>query len=206
MDMSLPSDEDLLRYPHAEFDSDVPWDPTKLDDEYNMENVLPTVDELIHVDPDTQMDVVPLQDEEFKDLLAETYTTPLSVNVNFMFHNQFEDYVMECLREVNFKKVSRNAPNLDEIGPNLGFTPENRMVKTIENTTQFGRLDHRWPMCHHFKSRCPAYNVNRLNDKFATDAIMSSFLLQMMASRVMLDAKLWHSTQDGEPSFAKVIP
>jgi hypothetical protein len=39
IDMTPPSDEDLEEYPHVGFTSDMPWDPSILDDEYLPEEV-----------------------------------------------------------------------------------------------------------------------------------------------------------------------
>jgi hypothetical protein len=53
--------------------------------------------------------------------------------------------------------------------PNFGFVPATRIQKSIENTTQFARMDTRLPLRKHFKCRFPAANVSRLNEVVATD-------------------------------------
>jgi hypothetical protein len=35
MDMRPPTDEDLARTPQVMFTADMPWDPSKIDDEYD---------------------------------------------------------------------------------------------------------------------------------------------------------------------------
>ena len=288
MDMSLPSDTDLLQYSHVVFTSDVHWDPSTLDQELRMDEVHTFEADLIPDYGEEYATTVPYSDEEeFEELLEGTYRdtrsstkrykkkrtdtvlksvvqpivlgpnnipsslppsvasfpennsidqsdgdsiscpalwdqrsdsssssdgeyfagytcrkklpvnqaipsrvpqeihlddfgeyviedNPLTEKVEHALQDDFTAYVDNCLREVHFNKVDKSRQNWDDLSPNFGFIPQNRMEKTVENTTQFGRVDHRWPMRHHFKSRSPAYNVRRLNDIFGSDAIISS--------------------------------
>jgi hypothetical protein len=52
---------------------------------------------------------------------------------------------------------------------NFGFVPTKRIQKTIENTTQFCRLDARLPQRKLFTLRFLAANVLRRNEIVATD-------------------------------------
>jgi hypothetical protein len=55
------------------------------------------------------------------------------------------------------------------LAPNFAFDPEENIQKTIDNTTQFARMDTRLPLRKHFKSHFLAANVSRLNETVATD-------------------------------------
>jgi hypothetical protein len=45
------------------------------------------------------------------------------------------------------------------LAPNFAFVPEERILKTIDHTTQHARVDTRLPLRKHFKSRFPVANV-----------------------------------------------
>jgi hypothetical protein len=65
--------------------------------------------------------------------------------------------------------VATKEHDFVRLAPNFGFVPATRIQKTIENTTQFARMDTRLPLCRNFKCRFPAANVSRLNEVVATD-------------------------------------
>ena len=69
--------------------------------------------------------------------------------------------------------ISKHNPDLEGLRPYLGWTPLNRIKRTLEATTQYARADHRLPMRKHFKTRFPAANVARLDEVVATDTFFS---------------------------------
>ena len=72
-------------------------------------------------------------------------------------------------RYANTRVTAKHSPDLEALRPYFGWTPLERIRRTLEVTTQFGRADQRLPMRKHFKTRFPAANVARLNDTVATD-------------------------------------
>jgi hypothetical protein len=172
MDMSLPSDEDMMKYVHVEFTRDIQWNPNRYDDEYEINAMNPTVEELLP-------DLGHAPDEYFvpEDEMIEKEFIGTHINTHLWGeYNHFDDYIDACIREVHVNRYQRGpvTHDLSQLAPNFGFIPENRILKTIENTTQYGRVETRWPMRQHFKSRSPQYNIRHLPDEFATDAIISS--------------------------------
>jgi hypothetical protein len=77
------------------------------------------------------------------------------------------------LYEVYENHVTPQTYDFGRLQPNFGFVPTKRIQKTIENTTQFCRLDVRLPLRKHYKSRFPAANVHRRNEVVATDTFFS---------------------------------
>ena len=67
------------------------------------------------------------------------------------------------------QKLKRVFTDLDVLKPNFGWMNNDRIQKTIENTTQFYRATDYYPFRKHLKSRFPAANVHRLNEWYAAD-------------------------------------
>ena len=150
MDMSPPTDKELAEYPHVFFTADIPWEPQTVNDEYPVDTIELSEDVLI------EPEYHPYSLNEFGDIEAYHVSThPISVSkVTF---------------NINLKKVKKNLHDPDLLSPNFGFAPVQRIEKTLENTTQFARVDTRVPLRKHYKSRFPAANVSRLNEVVATD-------------------------------------
>jgi hypothetical protein len=70
---------------------------------------------------------------------------------------------------MNLNNYKPKPHNPELLLTNFGFAPIYHIKKTLENTTQFARLDTRLPLRKRFKSRFPAANVSRLNEVVATD-------------------------------------
>jgi len=147
IDMSPPTDQELDSYPHVFFTSDVPWDPSVLDDEYCIDDV--------QVDGD---DVPPSDYHPNLNDYGELYAVEPDDVYNFHMELRQNKHIVQP-KQHDFVRLL----------PNFGFTTPERIQKTIENTTQFARMDTRLPLRKHFKSRFPAANVHRLNETVATD-------------------------------------
>jgi len=87
--------------------------------------------------------------------------------------NQYGDFLGREHREAYGQAVTRHTPNLDVMRPYFGWTPLDRIQRTLDVTTQYARADTRLPMRKHFKTRFPAANVSRLDDVVATDTFFS---------------------------------
>jgi hypothetical protein len=66
------------------------------------------------------------------------------------------------------------------LAPNFAFVPEERILKTVDHTNQYDRMDTRLPLRKHFKSRFPAANVSLLNETVAIDSFFDIKPLMMV--------------------------
>jgi hypothetical protein len=174
LDMWKPTDKELDEYPHVFFTSDTPWDPTIPDEQYDVDAL-----ELDEDDnsPDFAIKEVSNYGEIYKQVrhgesTENSTTSSLCTQPDSTFES-FEDYVDNTLLQVYINKVTPQIHDFNRLQPNFGFVPAKRIQKTIENTTQFCRLDARLPLRKHFKSRFPAANVARRNEIVATDTFFS---------------------------------
>ena len=169
MDMSPPTDNDLEAHPHVFFTSDDTWDPNSLDDEYLPADVVLTDDEQTPTFGWDELDKY----GEFLNRECDIYDVQIIHHDPEQHHQDFDNYVDNCLREVRLNNVNPKQHDFNRLKPKFGFVPANRIQKTIENTTQFCRLDNRFPLRKHFKSRFPAANIPRRNEIVATDTFFS---------------------------------
>ena len=160
MDMTPPTDQEMEHYPHVFFTSDMPWDPTVLDSEFSAQDILLEEDE-----PMTPY-YYPSHLNDYGEIIKyetdfhELDRTDLNAGLAPIFYS-------------NPHLVRPKVQNFNMLKPNFGFAPAIRIQKTLENTTQFARLDTRLPLRKHYKSRFPAANVSRLNETVATDTFFS---------------------------------
>jgi hypothetical protein len=162
--MSPPSDNEMDSYPHVFFTSDAPWDPSILDDEY-------------------ESDDIELAEHE---VISSGYHPNLN-DYGELFNIEPDDvYNFHVDIRQHKHVVQPKQHDFVRLAPNFGFAPAERIQHTIENTTQFARMDTRLPLRKHFKSRFPAANVDRLNETVATDTFFSIYQHLMMVLWVMV--------------------
>jgi len=174
MDMCIPTSEEVDKYPSVFFTSDARWDPCVLDNEQTVSDLNVSEEEET---PDLYEENISdtgnfLFDGVF-DIEPEDYSVH-ALNYNMKEFPALDDYVDKCLRQVHNRKIRPEDPDLKKLAPYFGFVEEKRIQKTIENTTQFGKVENRVPFRRHFKSRFPAHNVSRVNDVFSVDTFFSS--------------------------------
>ena len=80
----------------------------------------------------------------------------------------------ENSRMIHELKIKQEGPNLDLLGPCLGWKPTEIVKKTLEATTQYVKNSLRIPMRRHFKTRNRANYVRRLRETICTDTFFSS--------------------------------
>ena len=147
MDMVRPTDHQIDMLPHVMFTSDVPWDPSSLDDEYEPEDNIPS-DDLSLPDYHTY-DI-----NDYGELVPDArlgHQTQLTMP----------------------RSVQPKQHDFNRLKPNFAFVPVERIKHTLEHTTQYARADARLPLRKHFKTRFPAANISRLNEVVATDTFFS---------------------------------
>jgi Reverse transcriptase (RNA-dependent DNA polymerase) len=170
MDMCPPSDSDMESYPHVFFTSDDTWDPTFLDDEYTVEDMEITAHDLVPSYGWKELNKY----GEFLQRECEThFVLAIQPYPETSIPEDFDTYVDNTIREVHLNNVHPKQHDFNRLKPNFGFVPALRIQKTIENTTQFCRLDNRLPLRKHFKTRFPAANIPRRNEIVATDTFFS---------------------------------
>jgi hypothetical protein len=145
MDMHPPTDLELETYLHVFFRFDLTWDPSHLYQEYTIADLDINVDDLIpsfgHGDVNSY---------------GEFYTRECATHVSSQSQTAgLEEYIDNTLLLVHLHKVTPAQHDFKRLKPNFGFAPSKRIQKTIENTTQFCRLDARLPLRKHFKITFP---------------------------------------------------
>jgi hypothetical protein len=163
MDMRPPTDEELARFPQVMFTADMPWDPSKIDDEHDDWGDLPDPPEDNSICVDQEL--TDTGDEIFFDREQETDRLCRSV--------EFEIEETERGREMNNLSVKQQKQKAAKLRPNFGWLSAKRILRTLAVTTQFFRASSRLPMREHFKTRFPAANVNRLDETVATDTFFA---------------------------------
>ena len=137
MEMPPPTDHGLEHYPHECFTSDMPWDPSILDSEISAKDILLHEDEPMnpYYHPSTRNnygEIIKYQ-TDFHEISDVVHTNVMSI---FYLSPQF---------------VRPKVQSFNKLEPNFGFAPAIRIQKTLENTTQFARLDTRLPLRIHCK-------------------------------------------------------
>jgi hypothetical protein len=61
---------------------------------------------------------------------------------------------------INYHHVQPKQLDFIRLQPNFGFIPVDRIKHTLQHTTQYARLDNRFPLRKHYKTRFPAANVS----------------------------------------------
>ena len=170
MDMSPPTDTEIDGYPHVFFTSDLPWDPTILDNEFNASEI-----ELLEDDdlsPSYHHNSLNDYGELIKYQLDNHNTVTHSSNIDAcIYHVHYTSLHQRFV--MNRHIVQPKQHDFNRLKPHFGFVPVGRIQHTIANTSQFARMDTRLPLRKHFKSRFPAANISRLNDTVATDTFFS---------------------------------
>jgi len=171
MDMSPPSDNDLLTLPHVYFCADSRWDPSCLDNEDSVD-AIPSVALERRDAHDRRVDDfgnmhVSHAHADFPVPRVDSVVLTLAVVVRTAFALAVS-FLAACPQTVTPK-----LPDMDTLRPHFGWVPVDRIKRTLEKTTQYYRATVHHPFRKHFKSRFPAANVNRLNEWFATDTVFS---------------------------------
>jgi hypothetical protein len=176
MDMTPPSDQDLIDYVHVPLTSDMDWDPAVLDNEIAIDEWKDAIhqDEALDDFGDTRVKV----DGSYAKRVIATFTWLLSsttilgafATILSAFEGQRSSNDLVS-GQLTTEKV---PPDLEALQSKLGFAPLNVIATTLDNTTQFYRnVEVRTPMRDHRRSRCPAANVKRRNEPVSTDWIYS---------------------------------
>ena len=195
MDMHPPSDKEFDSLPHVIFTSDVPWDPSSLDHEWddslsNLPDLIPRPnfrDEDSDDDDDSPYDTWTLntvretyRDEVRRDV-AETSddgetvrTSNISTPKDSTTTPKSAEASLTTVPYYTPRSVLPKHPDYAALRPYFAWIPASRVRDTIESTTQWYRAEGRVPMRRHFKSRFPAANVRRLNEEVAMDTIFSN--------------------------------
>ena len=171
MDMYPPSDHELTTLDHITFTSDDHWDPTSLDNEPVDEAYIPS-----DPDPADLSDLPPLMPVE-----NDSFDN-VNDNDNDNFSND-ELNLYRCLlvaRPNDFNTILTSMmsilpsiPDFTRLRPYFGWANPKRIEETIRHTTQWFRAEQRNTLRKHFKTRFPAANVPRLNEKVASDTFFA---------------------------------
>ena len=89
-----------------------------------------------------------------------------------------EDYTLlqhdlELPRNINFMRAYFPKPEINRINEYLLYPGREATEKTLQATTQLGRISHRIPLRPHLKTRNPILSCPRLMETYATDTWFS---------------------------------
>ena len=79
------------------------------------------------------------------------------------------NYEAELPRMMNAKWTIPRPKNLEKFAPYLLYPGKEAISKTLEATTQLGKLQNKVPLGPHLKARNPIFSKRRLMEKLATD-------------------------------------
>ena len=161
IDMTKPTVQDLETYKKVILTSDVEWVPASIDNEGNFDST----------GSDIMVSATALATEcAIDDLWRRAFKASMNAPVT---HEDFIDDLVDVYSS-NEHKVSVTKPHYEVLQPNFAYAPVNVIQKTFECTTQWAKLNERYPFRKHFKSRFPALNVTRRNETVATDTIFGT--------------------------------
>ena len=177
IDMTYPTDEDMVRYPQVHFTSEQNWDPTILDDENSLDT--DSDDEEYrrpYLDPDVNDfgELHSLRNE--RAYIAQELTGDIEYDIDQLLYEvrhelQDNNKGVYTNTQAYAVKQERHFPKFEILRPNFGWISADRIKKTLGATTQFMRTTVTFPFRHHYKTRCPAANVRRFNDDVAMDTM-----------------------------------
>jgi hypothetical protein len=150
--MHPPTDEELEAYPQVNFTSDMPWEPQVFDNEYSVDDLDLSEDDLAKAEYHPSLNdygEINRNDHDDPELLTMCTT------------------VAKVCGNKHIIGIKQHDPK--RLAPNFAFIPEERIQKTINHKTQFARMDTWLPLRKHFRCRFPVANVSRLNETVATD-------------------------------------
>ena len=180
-----PTLDDLNKYPHVFFTSDMPWDPTQFDDADlgGTESPDDTYVEAVEVetveenDDDDDFSVASsvepeAEEEEFEQM--EVNYTKHELNLFRCLqeaHGTLEIYLGDTI--IPPKGILPKIADFELLRPYFGWVPAPRVKATLENTTQFYKAENRYPLRKHYKTRFPAANVPHIPGTVASDTWIS---------------------------------
>jgi len=83
-------------------------------------------------------------------------------------------HLLNIHTNLNLSQSHVNSFDIRNIQSKLGWIPYKIAENMLAVTTQLAKNHLRLPLCHHFKSRYPQLNRNRLRGTYSTDRIFSS--------------------------------
>jgi Reverse transcriptase (RNA-dependent DNA polymerase) len=145
-----PTDDELATLPHIIMTSDVPWDPSVHDHQFDgMEQFYDPSEDIIDNSPFDQYG-------EYR------FRTVANHDIG-----QTHDHACFAIDQSPVK------PDFQSLRPLFGWFPSETIKRTFAATTQFARGRVSDTLKQHWRSRFPACNVKRRNEPVATDTVFS---------------------------------
>ncbi|KAL7574030.1 hypothetical protein ACA910_015609 [Epithemia clementina (nom. ined.)] len=151
--IAKPTDDDMATLPSVFLTGPHEWDPCVLDYSHPSDDSEPP-----WVPPTQQRD---LHHPRFDHL--GHYTRRIVNPLNFL-----ADAPSYSIAQHDFTAV---PPDYSKLHPFFGWSNEDTIRKTFEQTTQWAEAITTYPMHRHIKSRFPALNVRRREEPVATDTV-----------------------------------
>jgi len=177
MDMHPPSDHELGTLPHVVLTSDTDWNPTKVDNEIETNDVW--FDAIESQPPgtqdygDTKFNQLGYYNRTVKSLQQSTVISSNTLDDcidHANIHAAFSDHAKY---DVNERAYTATPVDYHRLRPFFGCISVDTIKRTFEHTTRYARYSGSYPLRKHFKSRFPALNIHRRNEPVATDTIFA---------------------------------
>ena len=198
MEMSVPTDSDMANFPHVFLTADSDWDPSILDNEFQLDGEPHETEEFYDPEPYTDNsfteDGLLINQLSFLKTLWDTpphlddtddssSDSTLEEEELFFFDTDDPDPFSINIQEQTPATPamatggvdSKRSPwDFEKLRPRFGWVPLSVIKYTLEKSTQYYReLYNRIPMRDHWKTRFPAANVRRRHEPVATDWVYS---------------------------------
>ena len=173
MDMAPPTDVELSltgskALPQTIITSDLDWDSSIIDYEYDSENWFDAIENLPDLDHDIPFD------EYGKYLHTQKVTTNFAeIEKSFDVQNEYNINAQEVISASKEHKVAESLTDFEELQPTFEWLPIGIIQATLDRTTQFYRAPMAKLLKKHFKFPYPVCNVQRRQEVVATDTVHS---------------------------------
>ena len=197
IDMRPPTDDELAKLPHIIVTSDMPWDPKILDHEQDIADMddLPSDPIASHASPfDAQGNYrhrsiysLDIGDGTYLEMEFDAYVDACVRNVHSTERttngekkdedpdpNVDDGDPLDSAMRATDVRVRGQVMALNDLRPYFLWQPTDTIRRTIENTTQFGRITpDPLPYKVRFRTPYPAANVRRRNEAVSADTVYS---------------------------------
>ena len=177
MDMHPPSDHELGTLPHVVLTSDTDWNPTKVDNEIETNDVW--FDAIESQPPGTQdygntkFDQLGYYNRTVKSLHQSTFISNNTLDDCIDHGNILAAFSDHAKYDVNERAYTATPVDYHRLRPFFGWISVDTIKRTFEHTTRYVRYSGSYPIRKHFMSRFPALNIHRRNEPVATDTIFA---------------------------------
>ena len=174
MDMHPPTDEELdgpNQLPQVILTSDLEWNPSSIDFEYDPTSWFSQIDDLPNVEQPSKFD-------DYGEYVSDSSIATLCTYIENKY--DLESYILtNCCELINnytveARDVTSTPTDYTKYQAQFGWLSIETIKNTFKHTTQFYRRPMSTLLKKQYKSPYPACNVHWRNEPIATDTVFSS--------------------------------